>query len=36
MISCRILFTKFLGVFPTEKVLFEYAGCVGEGRCMCI
>ena len=23
-------------VLPTEKVLFEYADCVGEGRCVCI
>ena len=35
MISSRILLTKFLGYF-LEKVLFEYADCVGEGRCVCI
>ena len=27
---------KVFGVLPTEKVLFEYADCVGEGRCVCI
>ena len=36
MISSRILFTKVFGVFPTEKVLFQYVDCVGEGRCVCV
>ena len=27
---------KVFGVLPTKKVLFEYADCVGEGRCVCI
>ena len=37
MISSRILSTKSLGyIFPTEKVLFEYVDCIGEGRCACV